>query len=408
MEIIDENNIHQKEVRVPKKGSVVIIPLLVGLLAGFVGGVAGSRWSELSSGETQLSQTPQAQNITITEDSAVIDVVKKASPAVVSIVGEKMVSGRQFLGEIDPFFEFFGLPKQRPQQNPSSKPRLQQVSAGSGFFVTSDGLVMTNKHVVDDETTQYKIVTNDKRSLSAKVVAIDPVNDLAILKVEGSNFPTLSLAEGEINIGQRVVAIGFSLGQYQNTVTTGVVSGIGRSITAGNSGESEQLEGVIQTDTAINPGNSGGPLLNVTGQVLGINTAIDREGQLIGFAIPASDAKFALDSFKKNGAIKRAYLGVRYVLLDKELAEEQKLPKDYGALIIRGETQMDLAVQPGSPADKAGLVENDIILEVNGVKIDETHSLAGVLRKYSPAEKINLKVYHKGEEKQVEVVLEAR
>ena len=163
-----------------------------------------------------------------------------------------------------------------------------------------------------------------------------------------------------IQIGQQVVAIGNSLGQYQNTVTTGVVSGIGRSITAGGAGGFESLEGVIQTDAAINPGNSGGPLLNTAGQVVGINTAVDLNGQAVGFAIPSNDAQKALDSFRKLGKIIRPFIGVRYIMITKALAETEALPKDFGALLVRGDSA-DFAVIPGSPADKAGLLENDII-----------------------------------------------
>ncbi|MBL8030993.1 MAG: trypsin-like peptidase domain-containing protein [Candidatus Doudnabacteria bacterium] len=345
----------------------------------------------------------------MTEQSAVIDVVKKANPAVVSIVISKDLSKVPGFGVDpfggDPFFQFFGFNRQTPRSNPT--PNVQKIGAGSGFLVSPDGLVLTNRHVVEDEGASYTVLTNDRKKYEAKVLTRDPVNDLAILKIEITNAPVLELADSaQIQIGQRVIAIGNSLGQYDNTVTTGVVSAINRSVTAGGeSGAAEQLEGVIQTDAAINPGNSGGPLLNVLGQVIGINTAIDQGGQLVGFAIPANDISRALDSFKKTGKITRPYIGVRYVLITPELAESQKLPKDYGALIARGETFTDVAVIPGSPADKAGLVENDIILAVDGTRVDEEHSLSGLLRNHQVGDVVSLRVYHKGEEKAVTVTL---
>ena len=183
------------------------------------------------------------------------------------------------------------------------------------------------------------------------------------------------------------------------------MSGIGRTIVAGGASGSERLEGVIQTDAAINPGNSGGPLVNLAGQVVGINTAIDRQGQLIGFAIPINTAKKVIESVEKHGRIVRPYLGVRYIMLNKQIAEDNNLDVDYGALIVRGEKRTELAVIPGSPADKAGLVENDIILEVNGVKVDENNSLAKLIQQYNVGDVITLKIWHKGEEKEVQVKL---
>jgi S1-C subfamily serine protease len=251
------------------------------------------------------------------------------------------------------------------------------------------------------------VLTNDGTSYQATVLTRDPVNDLAIVKVDIQDAPTLSLADSaQLEIGQRVIAIGNSLGQYQNTVTTGVVSGIGRSIVAGGTeGGVEALEGVIQTDAAINPGNSGGPLLNSLGQVIGINTAVDREGQLVGFAIPSNDAQKALDSFRKTGRITRPFLGIRYVMITPALAEQEHLPKDYGALIIRGQSAADVPVVPGSAADKAGLKENDIILEVNGQKVEQSATLSKFLKQFQPGDVVRLKVHSQGQERDVNVTL---
>lgn len=383
----------------------VSVVVLISLVAGFLGGYAGGQRRTQSATE-KSTNTP---SIAIMESSAIVDVVKKASPAVVSIVISKDLSkipgyGRNSFG-FDPFDQLFGFNRPTPQA--PQEPNVQKVGAGSGFLVSSDGLILTNKHVVSDASASYTVLMSDGKSYEAKVVGTDPVNDIALVKIDITNAPTLTLASSDnLDIGQTVIAIGNSLGQYSNTVTAGVVSGIGRSITAGGNDGTEQLDGVIQTDAAINPGNSGGPLLNIAGQVIGINTAIDQEGQSVGFAIPSNDAQKDLDSFNKTGKITRPFLGVRYLMITADVAKQQKLPKDYGALVSRGEQVADVAVVPGSPADKAGIIENDIILQVNAQKLDEQHTLAGALRKFSTGDVITLKLYRKGEEKTVQVTLE--
>ncbi len=374
----------------------LITVIVLSLLAGVAGGVYGA--FGLANNEAlqkffSKSGTPSSfnQNLVINEQSATTEVVKLASPAVVSIVVSKDLSQL-------PQFNFFGFTQ--------SGPNVRQVGAGTGFFVDSNGTILTNKHVVADTNASYTVVTNDGKSYDAKVLSRDPVNDLAIIKIEISGAPALQFADSsQIELGQHVVAIGNSLGQYQNTVTAGIVSGIGRSITAGGSGSTEELEGVIQTDAAINPGNSGGPLLNLAGQVIGINTAVDTQGQSVGFAISANDAKVALESYEKNGKITRPYLGVRYMIINEAMAKEQNLPRSSGALILRGATVTDFAVLPGSPADRAGLVENDIILQVDGKDVNEKTTLSGILKSYQPGNQITLKVFSKGEEKTVTVTL---
>jgi serine protease Do len=381
----------------------IITVAIVSLVAGVIGGAFGGAY---------LSNSPQlanvglsgSQNITVNEDSAITEVVEKASPAVVSIVVTKDLNKIPGFGTNDDYFFpfFFG----NPEPN-TTEPNLQQVGAGSGFFISADGLILTNKHVISDPEASYTVVTQDQKIYETRVLAQDPRNDLAILKIEINNAPFLSLADSsQIKIGQRAIAIGNSLGQYQNTVTTGVVSGIGRSITAGGPDGSEQLEGVIQTDAAINPGNSGGPLLNIAGQVIGINTAVDQEGQLVGFAIPSNDAKIALDSFRSTGRIVRPYIGVRYIMITPALAESENLASDYGALIIRGDSSQELAILPGSPAEKAGLKEDSIILEVDGTKVDGENNLARMLRDKKVGDTITLRVYQDGSERDVRVTLE--
>ncbi|MBI4363710.1 MAG: trypsin-like peptidase domain-containing protein [Candidatus Doudnabacteria bacterium] len=344
------------------------------------------------------------------EQSAVVDVVKRASPAVVSIIISKDLnkipgySTSPFDFGPFSFDPFFG---NRSQSN-NNTPNIQRVGGGSGFLIASDGLIVTNKHVVSDEQAQYTMVTNDGKTFEAKVLSRDPVNDLALVKIEGKDFPTLALGDSsKTQIGQKVIAIGNSLAQYQNTVTTGVVSGIGRTIIAsGSSFGSEQLEGVIQTDAAINPGNSGGPLLDIGGSVIGINTAIDSQGQLVGFAIPVNDLKKDIESFQKFGKIIKPFLGVRYVLINDTIKKENNLTVDYGALIVSGTNKASQpAVVEGSAADKAGLSENDIILEVNGQKIDQNRSLAGILKNYDPGDVVKMKILSRGSEKEITVTL---
>ncbi len=390
-----------------------IIPVIIlSVFFGGLGGAFGSLYLMQKPGFQKLMQNSisvgAGQRVTLTEDSAVIDVVNKTKDAVVSIVVSKDLSkipgyGLRPFSE-DPFFNFFY--GSQYQTDNSNKPNIQQIGAGSGFFISEDGLILTNKHVVEDSSASYTVLTQDGKKYEAKVLSKDPVGDLAFVKIEVKGVPFLNLSDSsKVQIGQRVVAIGNSLGQYQNTVTTGIISGIGRKITAGGQDGTEELSGVIQTDAAINPGNSGGPLLNIVGEVVGINTAIDQQGQLVGFAIPSNEAIKALESFKKNGKITRVFLGVRYINLTQSLAEDQKLPRSYGALIVRGQSTADFAVLPGSPADKAGLVENDIILEVNGKKLDEQNSLSDLLKEFKVDDMIVLKVYHKGGEKNINVTL---
>lgn len=380
--------------------SLIGLILISVFFGGLAGGLVGSGYKLTSTGQVT---TTSSQTLSVKEDSATIDVVKQASPAVVSIIITKDYSKIYNDQPSSPLDNFFGLPS---TQVPQGK---QEIGGGSGFIVSADGLIVTNKHVVDDDQAEYTVVMNDGQKYDAKVVATDPTNDVAVVKIEANNLPTLTFANSdEVQIGQTVIAIGNALGQYRNTVTKGIISGQARTITAGDTtGQSETLEDVFQTDAAINPGNSGGPLLDLSGHVIAINTAVNSEGQLIGFAIPSNVVKRDLDSVQKDGKIIRAYLGVRYILLTKAIAAEEKLPVENGAL-IKPASDKSVAVVSGSPADKAGLVENDIILAVNGTGISSDHSLSGLLSKYNPGDSITLKVYHQGETKEIKVTLEAR
>ncbi len=347
------------------------------------------------------------------EEQRTIDVVQRILPSVVSIIISKDI-GKSANGTgpnpfpFDDFFEFsfpFGAP-QKPKTTPKEPSGKQEVGGGTGFIISSDGTILSNKHVLGDKDAEYTAVLSDGRRLPMKVLAADPFNDLAIGKIEGKDFPAVTLGDSEkIQIGQTVIAVGNSLGEYQNTVTKGVISGIGRRVIAGDiTGETVVIEGALQTDAAINYGNSGGPLVNLDGAVVGINTAISREGQLIGFAIPINEAKRGITSVQKTGKIVRSWLGVRYTAVTLALKEANNLDVDYGALIIRGGPN-ELAIVPGGPADKAGLLENDIVLEVNGVRLDESHGLSPEIGKYNPGDVVTLKVRSKGKTKTMKVTL---
>ena len=352
-------------------------------------------------------------------ESLVVSAVEKANPAVVSIVVTKDVPVIEryyeeepntpfnpfddFLGG-DDFFSPFNLRVPQYRQKGTEK---REVGGGSGFIVSADGLIVTNRHVVDQDEVDYTVFMNDGTKFDAEVLARDTINDLAVIKINGDDLPFLEFGDANnLKVGQTVIAIGNALAEFRNTVSVGVVSGLSRSITAGNGrGQSEQIDEVIQTDAAINPGNSGGPLLNTSGRVIGVNVAVALDSENIGFALPANAANDIVDSVKETGRIVRPYIGVRYTMITPALVKNNSLPVDYGALIARGETVDDLAVMPSSPADKAGLAEGDIILEVNGVKLEKRTTLSKVVRKYKVGDSLNLKILSKGEEKTVNVTL---
>ncbi|MBP6866201.1 MAG: trypsin-like peptidase domain-containing protein [Candidatus Pacebacteria bacterium] len=353
------------------------------------------------------------ENLDQKKENTVIDTVKQTNPAVVSIIITKEVPKYEVyndpsqkqnpFGDLLPGFNI-NIPQYR--QNGTEK---KEVGGGSGFFVSSDGLIVTNRHVVSADNVEYAVYTNSGKKYDAKVVARDQVLDIALIKVTGSGFPYLKLGDSDgLEVGQTVIAIGNALAEFKNSVSVGVISGLSRSITAGDgAGATELLDKVIQTDAAINPGNSGGPLLNLAGEVVGVNVAVAQGSENIGFALPINSVKSAIDSVKATGKIVRPYLGIRYIAINPEMKAKNNLTVDYGVLVKSGNNANELAVVPGSPADKAGIVENDIILEVDGQKLGENTSLASAIRGKKVGNVVPLRVLHKGVEKTVYVTLEA-
>lgn len=286
-----------------------------------------------------------------------------------------------------------------------------KVGGGSGFIVHPDGLVLTNKHVVFDPDAEYTVITGDEKEHHGKVISRDPINDVAVLKIDAKRLSAVQLGNSnKIELGQTVVAIGNALGLFTNTVSKGIISGLGRKISAsmGQGGDMEHLRNVIQTDVAINQGNSGGPLINLDGEVIGINTAIIFGAQNIGFALPINWAKADLEDIIKFGRIVRPFIGLRYVMLNKTLKDKYELPVDYGALVIKDHVPGTEAVVKGSPAHKAGVRENDIVLEINGEKLTEKRELADLIQTANVGDEIEMTVMRKDKTMKVKTVLEER
>jgi len=385
----EESSISKKQGKSQKMGWFLVLFLVLALIMGAVGGAAGV---VILSDNSQLKEklglkdiainTTKTEKLVLEESSAITDTVKNVSPAVVSITAEGTS------------LDIFGR-------------SVESDSAGTGFIITNDGMIVTNKHVVSDENASYKVYTADGKDYDAKVMARDPYNDFAVLKIEASGLPVVDLGDSdELKVGQWIIAVGNALGEFDNSVTVGVISAKDRQITATSGGQSETLDGLLQTDAAINSGNSGGPLVNLKGQVVGINTAVASNAQNIGFAIPINIIKSAIDSIKETGQIKRPMLGIRYLSITKEIAKSEKLAVDHGAWILRGSDRTATAIVSGSPADKAGLKENDIIIKINGEEINEKKSLTSILQQYDVNDEVNLTYLRDGQEKTVKVKLD--
>lgn len=381
-----------KKPNLPKTKSLSVALLLIASLSmGFLGGWLGTRSSQT---QTNNGISTADQQVVLSESQLISDIAKTVGPSVVSI---DVTSTAQ---QVD----FFGRGSD-----------VEQRSAGTGIIISKDGYIITNRHVIDANTTKVSITLSDGTTLSdVEVVgrtADGDTLDIAFLKIKDAKGKELSAAKlgdsSKVRVGDKAIAIGNALGQFQNTVTSGIISGYGRSVEAGtgSGGDTESLQNLFQTDTAINQGNSGGPLVNINGEVIGINTAVAGDGaENIGFAIPINDVQGLVKSVLEKGKLERPYIGVRYISLNDDYAYEYNLNVKRGAYIAPSDEQ---SIMPGSPAEKAGLKEKDIIIKVNGTSVDENNSLTSLVGRHSVGEEIELTIVRDGKEQTVKVKLEA-
>ena len=331
--------------------------------------------------------------------SPIVEIAKRVCPAVITVLVSRD------LPKAESFYSFPYAGKDKKMKWEKTK-----IGGGSGFIVSENGYVFTSNHVVSDTTSDYTVVLDPKHKYPVKVLSRNPINDTAVLKIEGERFPYLELADSnKIDLGEEVLAVGNALGEFTDTLSAGIVSGLSRFITAfgGIENQMQNLRGLIQTDAAINPGNSGGPLINMEGKVIGINTAMIAGAQNIGFAIPINYAKKDLEEVKKYGKIIMPFLGVKYVLISKEMAEANKLSVNDGALVVR-EALGEPPVIKDSAADRAGIKEWDIILECDGQKITTKNPLANILQKCKIGSQTNLKILRDKKELNLKVKLEEK
>jgi serine protease Do len=370
--------------------------LIVSMATGFLGGWLGAK----SSANDSLGSTATQKEVVSSQDQLISSLAKTVSQSVVSVnVTSQTSASSSFFG--------FALPQQTEQ------------SAGTGIILSSSGLIVTNRHVVPAGTTSVSVTLSDGTQLNdVQVVGRTSQSDsldIAFLKVTNAQGHELVPAQlgnsGKMKIGDSVVAIGNALGQFQNTVTSGIISGYGRSVQASDQGSAntgENLEDLFQTDAAINEGNSGGPLVNLDGQVIGINTAIASNAQGIGFAIPINDVSGLIKHVLATGKFQQPYLGVRYLSLTPDYASQLNIKVNNGAYIIPASQDGGQAgVISGSPADKAGLKEGDVITAVDGTKVDDRHSLTALLDQHSVGDTVTLNVLRNGNQKTVQVTLDA-
>lgn len=395
----------------PTPGVLQTIEVIGLAFAAVVGSIAGAATTfflisnfgiATFTSNTQLTDAQVDTKIVelLEEEEATIAVVERVTPAVASIVVKKEFTRPQRVNGN----RFQPLELNEEQEVETD---LVEVSSGTGFFVTEDGYMLTNKHVVDEHDAQFFVVTNDGVELPAELVDVDPYEDIAVIKVEGEGFQVATLGDSEnIKIGQTVIAIGNTLSEFRNTVTKGVVSGIDREITAGGYFDAEVIDEAIQTDAAINPGNSGGPLINLLGEVIGINTAVSYEGESVAFAIPINEAKQAVADVLEYGRIIQPWLGVRYVLVTPDASGETAGMYEIGAWVVAGDQPGEIAVFEDSPADNAGLQEGDIIIAVNGEDLTESVALAEAVSAYRPGDTITLRVLRGEEVIELEATLE--
>lgn len=356
------------------KFSTIIIVVALGVVAAAILYQAQSK-GLLPKLNQSTGIAPSLQTRTVVqEENAVISAVEGASPSVVAIGVSQRV--------VNPF-------------DPFAIPKNQDSTIGTGFVVSdkqsllsneSKGIIVTNKHVVSDSGTKYTVVTRDGQKYDIKKIYRDPILDLAIVQIDGSNLKPLELGDSsKLKVGQTVIAIGNALGRFTNTVTTGVVSGLGRKVVAGDpfGSSTESLDDLIQTDAAINPGNSGGPLLNSAGQVIGVDVATTEGAQNIGFAVPINSVKSIVDEFVTKGFVSRPFLGVRYRFISKDVAILNEVPQ--GAYVQE--------VVADGPAQKAGVKAGDIITKINGQTVDSENKISDVIKGATIGSKVDLEIY---------------
>lgn len=339
-----------------------------------------SLWNLFSDSVKKQVVEPFEKVTIVSEESVVIDIVEKISPSVVTVGIEQRIIN------FDPF-DFFGRPQSREEEQ----------DIGSGFIVSENGLIITNKHVVA-AAGKYKVITYDGKKYDVESIYRDPVNDIAIVKIPASGLKPVEMGDSsKTKVGQLVVAVGTPLGEFRGSVTKGIVSGIGRGITAGSAfrGFAEELDDVIQTDAAINPGNSGGPLVNSSAQVIGVNTAVASGAENIGFALPINIIKESIENFNKNGQFNRPYLGIAYKTLSRDLAILNNVPQ--GAYI------QDIVT--GSPAQKAGIAKGDIIISIDGKKIGEEFEVATIISSRKIGDIITLSLWRDGKTLELKATL---
>lgn len=371
------------KVKATRSNKVAIVLATLALILGCGGLVLGwMGYQKSSTPLTFLNSGADGNSANFTEGS-IAAVAEKVSKSVVSIVTSTKTS--DLWGET-----------------------YNSSAAGTGIIVSENGYILTNKHVVNDATKATIVLDDGTTYENVKVVATDPLNDIAFLKIDNvSGLTPATLGDSKtIVVGQQVIAIGNALGLYQNTVTSGIISGTGRSVTASssNGSNSETLTDMIQTDAAINSGNSGGPLVNAAGEVIGINTAVSSGAENMGFAIPISSAKGMLSQLLETGKAQRTYLGVYSVEITPEVAKKYNLPVTEGVYLYSPSSYS--AIVKDSPAAKAGLQDKDIITKVNGTKVGAAGSLSSLVGEYKPGDTIQLTVIRDGNETAINVQLE--
>ena len=359
------------------------LSLLLGIIfIAFTSGMLGAGLILQTNDAPNITSNPavDGNELSTGSEKSVSKIVESVGPSVVSIVVESQAN------------TIFGT--------------VMQSGAGTGVIISGDGYILTNNHVVGNSKSATVMLDDGTVYENVEVVGSDPLNDIAFMKIkDAKDLPTVTLGDSStVRVGQQVVAIGNALGQYQNTVTTGILSGVGRPVTAGSEsgGQQENLVDLLQTDAAINSGNSGGPLVNMAGQVIGINTAIVADANNIGFSIPINSTKGLIEGLLKTGEVKRAFLGVNFINITPSVAKELKLSVTEGAYVLG-----DNAVSPNSPAAKAGIEKGDVITKINDNQIGRSQGLSTIIGMYRPNTKVTITILRDGKTITKDVTLTA-